>query len=482
MKRLVSVPVLIFVIGLSVLLHAQEKPSGFKFDAKDIDGNWEGTLTIQVVKLRLAFKITKKPDGNLTGTMDSLDQGAKNIPLDSISLEAGKVRIEQKATKSVFEGKLNEAGTEIAGEWQQSGLKLPLTLKRVEKLTELKRPQEPKRPFPYAEEEVTFENAKAQVKLVGTLTLPKGDGPFPAAVLISGSGPQDRDETLMGHKPFLLLADYLTRRGIAVLRYDDRGVGKSTGKHSTATSVDFAEDVQAAVDFLKSRKEINAKQVGLIGHSEGGLIAPMVAAKSKDVAYIVLLAGPGLVGEEILYLQGQAILKAMGVPADKLAQQRELQRRIFTMVKEEKDPAAAEMKLKEIIDAEVAKLSEEEKKAIGGMLDAAGAQAKLVLTPWFRNFLTYDPRPTLMQVQCPVLALIGEKDLHVPPKENLPALEQALQAGGNRDFLAKELPGLNHLLQTCKTGTVLEYSEIEETMAPAALELIAEWIQKRTTK
>jgi hypothetical protein len=480
MKKLLSIVVLL--VGLLSWSHGQEKATEFKFDPKSVEGNWEGTLQIQVMKLRLAFKITKKPDAGLGGTMDSIDQGAKNIPLDSVTLEAGKVRLEHKASRGVFEGKLNETGTEIVGEWQQSGLKLPLVLKRVEKVSELKRPQEPKPPFPYATEEVTFENTKAGAKLAGTLTLPRGDGPFPATVLISGSGQQDRDETLMGHKPFLLLADYLTRRGIAVLRYDDRGVGKSTGQFAAATSVDFAEDVQAAVEFLKSRKEIDPRAIGLTGHSEGGMIAPMVAAKSKDMAFIVLLAGPGLVGEEILYLQGQAILKAMGVPADKLAQQREMQRRIFTMVKEEKDSAAAEKKLKEIIDAEVAKLSEAEKKLAGGMLDAAGAQAKMVLTPWFRYFLTYDPRPTLMQVQCPVLALIGEKDLQVPPKENLPAIEQALKAGGNRDFTAKELPGLNHLFQNCKTGAVTEYGDIEETFAPSALELITEWIQKRTKK
>jgi uncharacterized protein len=470
---------------VAIATRADDKPADFKFDPKSIEGNWEGTLNVDIVKLRLVYKIAKNAQGGFAGTFDSIDQGAKNIKLDEVTLDERKVHFAHKTGKSVYEGNLNEAGTEIVGEFRQAGLKLPLTLKRVAQVTELKRPQEPKKPYPYDEQEVTIENARAGVKLACTLTLPRGTPPqggWPAAILITGSGPQDRDESLLGHKPFLVLADYLTRRGVAVLRYDDRGTAKSTGEFVTATSLDFADDTRAVIEFVKNRREINGKQIGLIGHSEGGLIAPMIAAKSKDIAFIVMLAGPGLVGEEILYLQGQAIMKAMNMPAEKLAEQRALQKRMFDMVKQEKDNAAAEKKLKEIMDAEFAKLSEAEKKAAGGMLEAAGARAKMVLTPWFRYFLTYDPRPTLMQVQCPVLALIGEKDLQVPPKENIPAIEQALKAGGNRDYLVKELPSLNHLFQTCKTGAVSEYGEIEETIAPAALELMAEWIVKRTTK
>lgn len=470
---------------LSATTWADEKPAKLKFDPKSIEGNWEGALNVDVIKLRLAFKIIKTADGGFTGAMDSVDQGAKGIKLDEVMLDTGQVRFTHKAGKSVYEGKLNDTGTEIAGEWKQAGLKLPLTLKRVAQVTELKRPQEPKKPYPYDEHQVTIENAKANVKLAGTLTLPRGDPPakkWPAAILISGSGPQDRDESLLGHKPFLVLADYLTRRGVAVLRYDDRGTAKSTGNFAAATSLDFADDARAALEFLKNRAEINPQQIGLIGHSEGGLIAPMIAAKTTDVAFIVMMAGPGLVGEEILYLQGQAILKAMKTPVDKLAQQRDLQKRIFDMVKQEKDSAAAERKLKEIMDAEFAKLSEAERKAAAGMLDASAARAKMVLTPWFRYFLSYDPGPALTKVRCPVLSLIGEKDLQVPPKENNRAIEQALKAGGNRDYVVKELPALNHLFQSCKTGAVSEYGEIEETIAPAALELIADWILMRTTR
>lgn len=474
----------LFVLSFSAI-GADDKPANIKFDPKSIEGNWEGSLHVDVVKLRLAFKIAKKAEGGFTGSMDSVDQGAKGIKLDEVTLEDGKVRFVHKTLMSAFEGKLNDAGTEVVGEWKQGGLKLPLTLKRVAQVTVVRRPQEPKKPYPYDEQEVTFDNANAKVKLAGTLTLPRGSplAPakgWPAAILISGSGPQDRDESLLGHKPFLVLADYLTRRGIAVLRYDDRGTAKSTGDFAAATSLDFANDTRAAIEFLKNRPDINAAQIGLIGHSEGGLIAPMIAAKSKDVAFIVMLAGPGVVGEEILHLQGQAILKSANASAEKIAKQRELAQRIFDMVKQEHDQATAEKKLKEIMDAERAKLSDEAKKAGAGTVDAADARTKLVLTPWFRYFLTYDPRPALTQVQCPVLSLIGEKDLQVPPKENMLAIEKALKAGGNRDYLVKELPSLNHLFQTCKTGAIAEYGAIEETIATPALELIAEWILKRT--
>lgn len=474
MKRLLSASGLLLLSSALALGQPAEKPAATKGPV----GFWEGALHVGAVKLRLAITITKTDD-SFTGTMDSLDQGAKGIKIDQIKLTERKLRLELRSVKAVFEGELNADGTQLTGQWEQGPGKLPITFKRVEKLTELKRPQLPVPPFPYAAEEVRFENASANAKLSGTLTLPRAAGPHPAAILISGSGPQDRDESLMGHKPFLVLADYLTRQGIAVLRYDDRGVGKSTGDFAKATSADFATDVEAAIAFLKSRKDIAPHQIGLIGHSEGGLIAPMVASRNKDVAFIVLLAGPGLSGEEILFLQGQAILKAMGGGAETLARQRTMQERIFKLVREEKDNAVAEKKLKEIMDEEIAKLNPIEKKLAEASLAAAAAQAKQVLSPWFRFFLAYDPRSALTKTQCPVLAIIGEKDLQVPPKENNPAIEQALKAGGNRDFTVKELPGLNHLFQTSKSGAVTEYGEIEETFAPEALKLIGEWIAKR---
>src|SRR5215831_13352939 len=340
----------------------------------------------------------------------------------------------------------------------------------------LNRPQEPKKPYPYDEEEVGYENRRDGVKLAGTLTFPRGKGPFPAVLLITGSGPQDRNESVFGHKPFLVLADYLTRQGIAVLRVDDRGIGGSTGSVPNSTSENFATDVMAGIEFLKSHKGINPKQIGLIGHSEGGLIAPMVAAQSNDVAFIVLLAGPGLPGEEILYLQGAAILKASGASAEVLARQRASQEMIFAIVKQEKDNAVAEKKVREGFDKQMAGLSEAEKAQANQTPDA---QITAVLSPWFRYFLTYDPRPALARVKCPVLALNGENDLQVPVTENLREIEATLKAAGNKDVTIVRLPKLNHLFQPSETGSPGEYGKIEETFAPVALKTIGDWILKR---
>jgi pimeloyl-ACP methyl ester carboxylesterase len=330
------------------------------------------------------------------------------------------------------------------------------------------------------EELVTYENKKAGVKLAATMTLPRGTGPFPAVLLITGSGPQDRDETIFGHKPFLVLADYLTRRGIAVLRADDRGIGKSTGSFFTATTADFAEDAQAGVEYLTQRREVSPRQIGLIGHSEGGLIAPMLAARLNSIAFIVMLAGQGQSGEEVLYAQGQQILRAQGASEAELATQRDLQRRLFALVKTETDPEALDQKVRAILDEHVSKLAEAKKKEAAVLKAGLQAQIQMLKSPWLRYFIRYDPRPALRQVRCPVLALVGAKDLQVPPEANLREIEQALREGGNKDFTVKQLPHLNHLFQTCTTGSLAEYAKIDETVCPAVLELIADWIAKRT--
>jgi pimeloyl-ACP methyl ester carboxylesterase len=464
-------PAALQLIGDWILNEALRYPAG-----KGIEGTWQGTIKAGVVDLRVAFKINKKPDGSFTATMDSIDQRAKDIPVDEVTWQDPALRFELKKIMGAFAGKANKDYSEIEGKWQQSGQSFPLTLKRIDKPTELKRPQEPKKPYPYVEEEVSYEKPRAGVKLAGTLTLPKGNGPFPAVLLIAGSGPHTRNEEVFGHKVFLVLADYLTRRGIAVLRSDKRGIGKSTGKYDEATSADFADDALAGVEYLKGRKEINPRQIGLIGHSEGGLVAPMVAARSKDVAFIVLMAGTGINGEEILYRQGADILKVAGTDDKGLAKQRKIQERMFAVVKQEKDTTVAEKKLREVLAEEFSQLTEEEKKKAESQKAAVESQMKLLLTPWIRFFLAYDPKPTLMRVLCPVLAINGEKDLQVAAKVNLPVIEEALRAGGNRHYTIKELPNLNHLFQTSKTGAISEYGQIEETIAPVALQLMGDWI------
>jgi uncharacterized protein len=345
-----------------------------------------------------------------------------------------------------------------------------------------KKPQEPNRPYPYLDEEVIYENKAAKVTLAGTFTRPKEGSPFAAVLLITGSGKQDRDETMMGHKPFLVLADYLTRKGIAVLRVDDRGAGKSSGDFAASTSADFATDVEAGIAYLKSRPDVDPKRIGLIGHSEGGLIAPMVAARNADVAYIVLLGGQGLTGEEVMVLQGQKLMKIQGATETQLATQKRVQEKLFAIVKAEADPAEREKKLRQTLEAEIEPLKGKDQPMSDAVKQGIAAQLRMLKGPWLRFFLTYDPRVALRKVRCPVLAMVGDKDAQVLPKENLREIEMALKAGGNSDFTIKELPGMNHLFQVCKTGDVMEYATIEETISPLALELIGSWIVAHTQK
>lgn len=445
-----------------------------------IEGIWQGKLKIPGIELTIVFKISENPDGTLTATMDSPDQGATGIPVEEVIFIDNTLRLEVKSAGGVFEGKVSEDFLVIEGEWKQSGQTLPLTLKRVDKAVEILRPQVPKKPYPYIEKKVAYTNLKAGVKLVGILTLPSDKGVFPAVLLITGSGPQDRDETIYGHHPFLVLADYLTRQGIAVLRVDDRGVGESTGDFSQATSEDFASDVLAGVEYLKTCKEIDPKKIGLLGHSEGGLIAPIVAVKSPDVAFIVLMAGPGLTGEEILYLQGALISRAMGVSEEDIIKKRQFNEKIFSVLIEEEDSEIAEERLRQMFEEDWEKMSDEEKEQIGDSEVFLEAQLQNLLSPWLKFFLTYDPKPTLSKVKCPVLAINGEKDLQVPPKENLSAIEEILKAGGNQSYTIKELPGLNHLFQTAQTGLPAEYVKIEETISPVALKIVGDWILEQT--
>ncbi|MFH1336032.1 MAG: alpha/beta fold hydrolase [Candidatus Zixiibacteriota bacterium] len=468
------------VEGISEAPPVPETKSPPSSGKEGIEGMWLGTLSFSGTDLRVVFHISKNPEGKLIATLDSPDQGAKDIPVDEVTFQNNHLYLNAKSIGGTYEGDMQEEKPGIEGKWTQGGMSVPLVLERTDKVPELARPQEPKPPFPYEVKEVTYENKQAGITLAGTLTLPKTGGPFPAVLLITGSGAQDRDEMVFGHRPFLVLADYLTRRGIAVLRVDDRGVGKSTGSFAKSTSEDFAQDALVGVEYLKSLKEIDPKRIGLIGHSEGGIIAPLVAEKSPDVAFIVLMAGTGLTGEQILYLQSALIFKTEGVSDEAIAVDRKLREQMFAVVKQEKDSAAADKKLHQIVADALPQMKEEDKQALGYSSEMADMSIKQLLSPWFRFFLTYDPAPALMKVKCPLLAINGEKDLQVPPKENLAAIQAALEAGGNPDFTVKELPGLNHLFQTAETGSPMEYAKIEETMSPDALDTIGNWIMEHT--
>jgi pimeloyl-ACP methyl ester carboxylesterase len=480
LKVLVALGVFWAAVGPTILVHANENPPA-KAARSSLAGDWMGTLKVGAISMRLAVTVKAKPDGSYAGTLNSLDQDASPHPLDEVSLKGNSVRFAFKRAGLVIEGTLNEAGTEIAAKLKQGGAALPLAFKMLEHPVEArKRPQEPHPPFPYRAEEVTYENKAAHAKFTGTLTIPRGPGRYPVALLLSGSGQQDRDEQVMGHRPFLVLADYLTRHGIAVLRVDDRGVGGSTGDVEHATTQDFAKDALCAVAYLKTRPEIDVRKIGLIGHSEGGETGPMVANQSSDIAFVVLLAGPGLPGDEIVLQQMEFLLKQSGASEAVVARTRAFQQRLYAAVKEEPESAPLAKRVKFLYGEYLASLTDAEKAQAGASAESAEQSVKVLGSPWFRFFLSYDPRPALTQLKCPVLALIGEKDMQVPPKSNIPELEKALRAGGNKDVTVRELPKLNHLFQTCENGSVTEYAKIEETFCPTALELIAKWIQDHT--
>lgn len=482
MKEFFRIPLTFFVCfslliisGMVFTVLAQEQIISFS-DLPHIEGIWEGRLKVPGGELRIVLNISKTSKGIFAVTMDSPDQGVTGIPVEEIVFEDRHLQLEIKSIGGSFEANFSEDFLTLEGQWKQSGASLPLVLQKVAHPTTVSRPQEPEKPYPYIEEEISYTNDQAGITLAGTLTLPDREGTFPAVILISGSGGQDRNETVFGHKPFLVLADYLTRKGIAVLRSDDRGVGESTGDFSQATSEDFASDVLAGISYLKTRKEINPQLIGLIGHSEGGIIAPMVATQSSDVVFIILMAGPGLTGEEILYLQSDLISRAAGKSEEKITRDHRVNQKVYSLIKEEENQKIAEEKIYQVFKEYFTRLSEEEKSMIGDPEIYINAQLQSLLSPWFRYFLTYDPRPALRKLTCPVLAIIGEKDLQVPPEENLNAIKDALTAGGNKDFLVKELPNLNHLFQTAQTGSPDEYAKIEETISPVALNIMGKWI------
>ncbi len=441
-------------------------------------GSWQGALNVGAVRLRIAFAITRDSAGTLRGTMISVDQGNQSIPA-TFTARGDTLEVAVPGVQISYKGTLSAARDSLRGTFTQ-GMSIPLDLARVAAVTALVRPQEPKPPFPYKTQDVAFESV-AGVRLAGTLTTPQGTGPFPAVALVSGSGPQDRDEALMGHKPFFVLADYLARRGIASLRYDDRGTARSTGNFARATSEDFADDAAAAVRFLRGRAAdgIAPDRVGIVGHSEGGMIGPMVAARpgGSDVAFVVLLAGPGIAGDSILVLQTRAVLAANGTDPARVDALSAFNRRVYDLVKSDADSAAKRVRLRAMIAEFVASNTRGGQQA--DTIAAMEQQIGQLLSPWFGYFLRFDPVPVLKRVRVPVLALIGTLDIQVPYQPNIAGISAALRQGGNRDFRVVELPGLNHLFQTAKTGNVTEYGTIEETMSPVALDLVAGWILER---
>ena len=461
-------------VSKSIILSAVLLLFTISMSAQDITGTWAGKLDAMGTELKINFNIEKTELG-YSATMDSPDQGAYGIPCSEFSFTNNKVSFSIKALMVKYAGTLKD--DKIEGTFTQSGINIPLNLTKTEgKVSAPNRPQEPQEPYPYYTEDLTFENKKEGIKLAGTLTLPSQKGKYPVVVLISGSGAQDRNQEIMGHKPFLVIADYLARNGIGVLRFDDRGTAESGGDFETATTNNFANDVEAAVEYLLSRKDVDKKKIGLIGHSEGGIIAPMVATRNKKVSFIVLLAGTGVRGDELLMMQTRAISEVMGMPSEVMNQAAKINRALYDIILESSKDDNWEESLKAFFDTHT------NNSALEGMPDEPLEQLrtnmhKQFANPWLRNFIAYNPANDLKKVKIPVLALNGSLDLQVPPKENLAAIEAALKQAKNKKYKVVELEGLNHLFQEAETGLPTEYGQIGQTFSPRALEVMLEWIK-----
>lgn len=448
--------------------------------ANEYLGHWVGDLKIESVELTIVLNLTDTGEVLPVVTLDSPDQGASGIEAEIAYLTGDSIVIAVPSLNARFMGRPGEGYSRLEGEFMQSGMILPLVLDHQDTPYAMRRPQEPTEPLPYRTEEVSFENEDAGVTLAGTLTLPEGEGLHPAVVLVSGSGPQDRNEMVFGHKPFLVIADYLTREGIAVLRYDDRGFGESTGDFAAATTEDFTGDALAAVDYLRRRGDINPSAIGMLGHSEGGLIAPRAAVESGDLAFIVLLAAPAQPGDDIIRSQTELIAVSEGVEDSLIDFNRDLLDRWFETIRAHDDLDTVKQKLSEIADSVMEELSESEREALGLTRQELTAQVQQSASPWFKYFIEYDPYPTLQKVEAPVLALFGENDLQVSADENARLMREALESGKTQDFEVHIFDNLNHLFQTAETGSPNEYAEIEETISPEVLEKIAYWIVKHT--
>ena len=427
-----------------------------------IEGYWKGKL-IGVAELEIGFDI-KAAENGYSATLDVPAQGAKDIPVDNTVFEDNRLQMTMTAMGASYAGVLKD-GT-IEGEFTQRGMSFPLKLEKGVKETQQARPQDPKPPFNYRVEEVSFTNAKEGNTLTGTLTIPEGDGPFPAMVLVSGSGQQNRDEELMNHRPFWVIADYMARQGIAVLRYDDRGIGGSTGEVQNATSLDFSYDAEAAFDYLRSQKLIDASRVGILGHSEGGIINFMVSARRPEVAFLVSLAGPAVNGIELLIAQGEALNRASGMTDEMIAFSSTASRQMYDIIEASSDREEADSLLRHLV------------KGWGYNETLTEQTVGQLISPWMYYFLKYDPTEAIVKTSCPALLLNGSKDLQVIASQNLPAYEKLITEHGKTNLTLREMLDLNHLFQHCMTGSPNEYFEIDETISPEVLEMIVGFVKK----
>jgi pimeloyl-ACP methyl ester carboxylesterase len=450
--------------------------------SQSITGDWYGTLDAMGTKLPIVLHF-QDDGGKLSGTMDSPSQGAYGLEMNKVSFQKNQLGFELKMLGAKYSGTLSQLG--LSGNFNQAGFDFDLDFGRTPPSAngEKKREQEPN-DFPYLREEVTFAGGAENVIIAGELTLPSDGKVKQAVILVSGSGGQDRNSELgtgINHRPFLVLSDFLTRQGIAVLRYDDRGISKSTGYFNAATSVDFSEDAAAALTYLKSRDELKKAKVGIIGHSEGGLIASMVAAQGVELDFLVLLAAPGIPIDSLMLMQTKLIQTSMGAPDVVVERNLAPVRKAYTYIKQHPDQTQDEIDagLVKIYKASITDLPAPLQRSIGDQDAFARSQIGGLSSKWFRYFLSFDPAVYLEQVTVPVLALNGEFDLQVPMQENLDGIARSIGSNGNKELTVVPLPGLNHLFQTTTTGSPNEYGQIEETFSPTAMRIIAGWIAKR---
>lgn len=452
------------------------------FGQNNFDGTWAGALS-GVQNLRMGFNISGHKAGSPVSTMDVPAQGAKDIPCDTVIVDGDSIHIKVVKVNGRYDGKMAEVNR-IDGQWTQNGMSLPLNLDRREGRVELNRPQTPKGPYSYNSEDILFYNENKSIEYGATITTPRDDKQHPALILISGSGPQNRDEELFQHKPFAVVADHLTRQGYVVLRVDDRGTGKTTGDRSKATSEDFADDVMAALEYLKKRKEVDRKKIGLYGHSEGGLIAQLVASRSKDIDFIVLMAAPGVQVIQAMAEQNAALMKTMRLSEEQANQYAELYTTIMNGITTATDRDIAERRVNKALTDWIAATDETTVQATTGITDEDSKKkfayefVKLYDNKWMMYFMKYDPKPVLEKVNCKVLALNGDKDIQVLSRTNLEGINKALTNSKSKVQEVREVEGVNHLFQECNTCTVQEYGQLEQTIKPEVLDIVTTWLNQ----
>ena len=438
---------------------------------------WKGTLRAQGMNIDILFQLTEGPDG-WSCTMDVPLQGLDDFPASSVEAAGDSLRVEFSMIPAHYRGVFSRDGQAITGNWYQGGQAFPLNMQRTEQPITSSRPQEPRPPFPYESIEVTFpSHTDSTVVLAGTFTYPKQATAGYGVVLVSGSGPQDRNEELMGHKPFLVLSDYLTRHGIAVLRYDDRGVGASTGSRRTATVEDFAEDALGGLRYLARQEFITCEKIGVIGHSEGGMVAAILGARDAT-DFIVMMAGPGTELDELLIDQVLFMDQQAGFGKKAIEQDTAYAWALYRLVRESAGGDLDTNAMRALVE-DYYRSSSNIRQQFPSLEAFMASQVGQVSSPWFRHFINFVPQDHLSKIKCPVLALNGGKDFQVPAEKNLRAIETALIQGPCVDFEIRQFPGLNHLFQPAETGHMDEYARIPVTIDQRVLETITIWILGR---